>query len=150
MATSLLRPPINPLVFAGLTTVLTLASITCVFAKRRAVRRADTETRAMRAALGLPTERRMRRPATLVTLWGMAAVTVGTGWLVMAIVQMTSRPTTAGEWPEMDRAIDTAVTLAVCFLAAGALHALIQQVRIDREQRRIRNAGLQYLSNDTN
>ncbi|MFD7232119.1 hypothetical protein [Streptomyces sp. NPDC059881] len=92
----------------------------------------------------------MRRPVTLATLWGIGGVVAGFLWLVRAIIQMTSRPTPAGEWPEMDRAIDTAVTVAVCFLVAGAVHALIQQARIDREQRRVRNADQQYLSNDTN
>lgn len=147
MTTLLLPLPTEPGIPVALAALLILGSIGCGFARRAAVRRADADVRAMRAGLGLPTERRMRRPVTLATLWGMTGVLVAAAWLITATSHMTSRPTTRDEWPEMDSAINTAVMIAVAFLAAGALHAVIQEVRTNRDRRRVRNADRQYIGN---
>ncbi|MFJ8314034.1 MULTISPECIES: hypothetical protein [unclassified Streptomyces] len=141
--------PVPPPLAVGVILLLGLGCVACVVAKRVSVRRADAETREIRAELGLPIERRMWRSMTVGILWFTGAVLSLMAWVFVGMTQaMThgTQPTADERWPEMEQALHHGYATVYVVLALGGLHVIVQQVRRDREQRRVRAAEQQYLA----
>ncbi|MEU2873051.1 hypothetical protein ABZ769_28275 [Streptomyces olivoreticuli] len=140
---------IAPLINAAATGSLLLASGACHVAKSVATRRADTATRAMRTSLGLPVARRLMRTTTVAALWFAGAFLSLLGWLAAAAVrnaahhqQLTGEDRRAA----LDQTVSHAMAAAFVVLVLGTLHCVIQQIRHDRERRRVRAAEQYYLA----
>ncbi|GHB31061.1 hypothetical protein [Streptomyces chryseus] len=151
MSTVLLRLPVDPLIFFYLATPLGLGSIACAVAKKVAMRRDDSEVRAMRTELGLPTERRLRRPMTVGTLWCAAGVMATIVWAFVASATVGSAggPAATGDGLAMEKVTHIGAGLAFGFVILGVLHACVQEWRLDKERRRVRTADQRYLSDRT-
>ncbi|MEV5568187.1 hypothetical protein AB0L54_35835 [Streptomyces sp. NPDC052196] len=128
---------------------LFLGTGACHVAKSLSTRRADEATRTMRTGLGLPVARRLVRTTTVAAWWLTAAVLTMIGWMGAAVVsglghreQMTEaeRQLTAAQ------TVDQAAGAGFVVVAAGVVHCVIQQIRRDREERRVRADEQRYLA----
>ncbi|MFC5253560.1 hypothetical protein [Streptomyces nigrescens] len=120
--------------------VLLVVAAACAVAKPVATRRADTATRVLRSGLGLPLARPLWRPIAVGACWmGGTAVSMA-AWLLID----ATRPVAGGpaDSPLPHGYMTTGIVLAVLGLA----HCAIQEERIRREQRHVRTAEQQYLT----
>lgn len=135
----------------GAVGMLLLGSAGSVVAGWVASRRSQAQARAVRKGLGLPIERKLWDPVTVVFLWlaaavpSVAAVAVVAAWFVEA----HSAPGTGGARAGVEAITSLLVLTIGGFIAAGLLHGLIQHQRRAREQRRVRAADQQYLNGPT-
>lgn len=130
-----------PVIAVSLTTVLLLAAAASAIAKPIATRRALAATRAMRSGLGLPTERALWRPAAIAALWGASSFLIWMAWLFTIA---------ADGWTEQtEQAADQSLVAASGVVILACAHVAFQEVRIQREQRRVRAAELDYLARTT-
>ncbi|MFD7026553.1 hypothetical protein ACFWAR_00760 [Streptomyces sp. NPDC059917] len=141
MALTLHPLGVAPAVTISLVTVLLGGAAASMIATHVSVRRADAATRAMRTGLGLPVERRMWRPATIGILWCTGAFLLLMVW-VLSISFDEQRL-------EREQAFNAGLAIAFCVIVVGLVHAGVQKTRISREQQRVRDAEVAYLSPDS-
>ncbi|MEU3778373.1 hypothetical protein AB0F11_35265 [Streptomyces sp. NPDC032472] len=132
---------VAPVITISLALVLLMGAAASAIAKPVSARRADSATRAMRSGLGLPVERRMWRPATIGVLWCTGAFLLLNVWFFAVSITKPG--------PEMDPSIDHGFVISFGVIVLGLLHAGFQQVRVGREQRRVRDAEHDYLAQAT-
>ncbi|MEU5240959.1 hypothetical protein ACH4UR_24755 [Streptomyces lydicus] len=142
IATILLPLPVPPLYLAVLALLLTAAAIAAATARSAAVRRSEYGMRAMRLGLGLAVPKRLRHPATVAMWWIIPGCAAATAWMVTAA--MRARPHMSPT--AMDAAFEHAMVLAYVGTGLGLVHAVIQCVRRDREERRVRVADAAFLT----
>ncbi|MFE2850129.1 hypothetical protein ACFXJO_03230 [Streptomyces lavendulae] len=129
---------VAPVITIGLALVLLMAALASAVAKPVSARRAGAATRAMRGGLGLPVERRMWRPATIGILWWTGALLLLAVWFLSVSVDK--------QGPETGRSADQGMTIAFGVFVLGLVHAGVQEARVFREQRRVRDAEHNYLA----
>ncbi|MCZ1012251.1 hypothetical protein [Streptomyces lydicus] len=143
VATITLPLPVDPLFLAVLALLLTAAALAAAVARSAAARRSESQMRAMRQGLGLATAMPLRRPMTVALLWSIPSCAATTVWMVAAAMHAGPQHMT----PEvMDAAFGNAMVLAYAGTALGFAHAMIQWVRRDREERRVRAADTALLT----
>ncbi|MGP3691123.1 hypothetical protein ACTVZO_41730 [Streptomyces sp. IBSNAI002] len=130
-----------PVITISLVLPLLLAAAASAIAKPISTRRADAATRAMRSSLGLPVERRMWRPVTIGVLWCTGAFLLLNVWFFSVAVGERSS--------ERDQYLDNGFTVCACVVVLGLVHAGFQEVRVGREQRRVRDAERDFLAQGT-
>ncbi|MFD3775135.1 hypothetical protein [Streptomyces sp. NPDC058612] len=84
----------------------------------------------------------------MVGLWSAAGIpfTVAEVFITSANIEAHSPgPAADGTWAEADTIAWCAVLTIAAFVIGGMLHGLVQYRRRTREQRRVRDADLQYL-----
>ncbi|CAM5236527.1 putative protein OS=Streptomyces microflavus OX=1919 GN=Smic_83200 PE=4 SV=1 [Streptomyces microflavus] len=132
----------------GAVWMLLMASACSVLAGWVASHRSQAQARAVRQGLGLPIERKLWDPLTIVLLWLAAATLSVAAVAVVAarFVEAHYAPGTAGARAGTEAITSLLALTTGGFIAAGLLHALIQHQRRAREQRRVRTVDQQYLN----
>lgn len=110
--------------------------------------RSQAQARAVRQGLGLPIERKLWDPMTIVSLWLAAAIPAVAAVALIAawFMEAHSTPGTGGTRAGAEAITSLLVLTIGGFIAAGLLHGLIQHQRRAREQLRVRQADQQYLN----
>lgn len=145
IATILLQLPIAPLFLAVVALLLTLGALAAAVARSVAVRRSEAQTRAMREGLGLATAKKLRHPVTVAMWWTMPSCAATVVWMVAASMKARSPVTVDG----MDAAFGEAMVLAYVGTGLGCVHAVIQWVRRERDQLRVRTTDAELLARGT-
>ncbi|MFD5423178.1 hypothetical protein ACFWJT_34825 [Streptomyces sp. NPDC127069] len=132
--------PLNvaPVITFSVALVLLMAAVASAVAKPVAARRSVAATRAMRGGLGLPVERRLLRPATVGVLWGTGVILLLAVWFFTVSIHK--------QGPEMGRSADQGMTIAFGVVVLGVVHTGVQEARVRREQRRVRDDEQAYLA----
>lgn len=142
----LLRLPVAPVYPAVVALLLALGAAVAAVAKVRSIRRSEAHVRAMRLGMGLPVARRLRHPATVLICWSLPSCAAAAAWLMVTPMRTGTRMMADGRWPALDDAFDTTVSIASVGVALGLVHAVIQIVRRDRDQHRVRTADREFLA----
>ncbi|MFE9016689.1 hypothetical protein [Streptomyces cyaneofuscatus] len=146
--TAWLVPPGARVLLEGAVLMLLVGSAGSVVAGWVASHRSQAQAWAVRQGLGLPIERKLWDPMTIVSLWLAAAIPAVAAVALIAawFVEAHSAPGTGGARAGVEAITSLLVLTIGGFIAAGLLHGLIQHQRRAREQHRIRTADQQYLN----